>query len=64
MKTDHVNRLADPENLYMPVRLIYLDFQPLEVVSHYHDPQPQVIENYLESKHLQILMFKQSLHTQ
>ena len=45
MKTDHDNRLADPENLSMPVKLIYLDFQPPEVVSRYRDPQPQVIEN-------------------
>ena len=26
--------------------LIYSNFQPLEVVSHYRDPQPQVFENY------------------
>ena len=26
--------------------LIYLNFQPLEAVSRYRDPQPQVIENY------------------
>ena len=25
---------------------IYLNFQPLEVVSRYRDPQPQVVENY------------------
>ena len=37
-----------------PAKLIYLNFQPLEVVSLYHDPQihnltdpqPQVVENY------------------
>ena len=29
-----------------PAELIYLNFQPLEVVSRYHDPQPQVVENY------------------
>ena len=29
-----------------PAKLIYLDFQPLEVVSCYRDPQPQVVENY------------------
>ena len=29
-----------------PVKLIYLNFQPLEVVSRYRDPQPQVVENY------------------
>ena len=28
-------------------KLIYLNFQPLDVVSHYRDPQPQVVENYL-----------------
>ena len=27
-------------------KLIYLIFQPLEVVSRYRDPQPQVNENY------------------
>ena len=26
--------------------LIYLNFQPLEVVSRYRDPQPQVVDNY------------------
>ena len=29
-----------------PAGLIYLNFQPLEVVSHHRDPQPQVAENY------------------
>ena len=29
-----------------PFKLIYLYFQPLEVVSRYRDPQPQVVENY------------------
>ena len=29
-----------------PAKYIYLNFQPLEVVSRYRDPQPQVIENY------------------
>ena len=33
-------------NLY-PAQLIYLNFQPLEVVSRYRDPQLQVTENYL-----------------
>ena len=28
-----------------PAKLIYLNFQPLEVVSYYSDPQPQVVEN-------------------
>ena len=27
-------------------KLINLNFQPLEVVSRYSDPQPQVVENY------------------
>ena len=29
-----------------PANLIYLNFQPLKVVSRYRDPQPQVVENY------------------
>ena len=29
-----------------PANLIYFNFQPLEVVSRYRDPQPQVVENY------------------
>ena len=29
-----------------PAKLVYLNFQPLEVVSRYRDPQPQVVENY------------------
>ena len=29
-----------------PAKLIYLNFQPLEVVSRYRDPQLQVAENY------------------
>ena len=29
-----------------PANLIYLNFQPLDVVSRYRDPQPQVDENY------------------
>ena len=48
-------------------KLIYLNFQPLEVVSRYRDSQPQVVENYsyaFENKHLQILMFKQSFYSQ
>ena len=28
-----------------PAELIYVNFQPLEVVSHYRDPQLQVAEN-------------------
>ena len=29
-----------------PAKVIYLNFQPLEVVSRYRDPQLQVAENY------------------
>ena len=29
-----------------PAKLIYLNFQPLEVVTRYRDPQTQVVENY------------------
>ena len=29
-----------------PPKLNNLNFQPLEVVSRYRDPQPQVVENY------------------
>ena len=32
-------------NLYLD-RLIYLNFQLLEIVSRYRDPQPEVVENY------------------
>ena len=28
------------------LKLIYLNCQPLQVVSRYRDPQPQVVENY------------------
>ena len=39
-----------------PAGLIHLNFQPLEIVSRYRDPQPQVAENYsylfiFETKH-------------
>ena len=33
-------------NYPYPADLIYLNFQALEVVSGYRDPQPQVLENY------------------
>ena len=29
-----------------PAKIIYLKFKPLEVVSRYSDPQPQVVEKY------------------
>ena len=28
------------------VKLFYLTFQPIEVVSRYRDPQPPMVENY------------------
>ena len=35
------------EHVVVPlILLLYLNFQPLEVVSRYRDPQPQVVENY------------------
>ena len=45
-----------------------LNFNPLEVVSRYRDPQLQVGENYSHCffsicKHLQILMFKHSFYS-
>ena len=42
---------------------IYLNSQPL-VVSSYRDPQPQVVENYFATKHLQSMMFMKSFHSQ
>ena len=41
-----------------PAKEIYLNFQPLEVVSRYCDPQPQVVENYSYLSNLKMLMFK------
>ena len=29
-----------------PAKLLYINFQLLEVVSRYRDPQPQMVENY------------------
>ena len=29
-----------------PANFIYLNFHPIEVVTRYRDPQPQVVENY------------------
>ena len=31
---------------YYPAKLLYLNFQPLEIVYRYRDPQLQVTENY------------------
>ena len=44
-----------------PAKLVYLNFQPFEVVPRYRDPQPQVVENYsylfnLKIKYLHILI--------
>ena len=52
-----------------PAMIIYLNFQPLEVVSRYRDLQPQVVENYanlinLTQKYLQILIFKHQFQSQ
>ena len=32
--------------LSVTAKFIYLNFQPVEIVSRYSDPQPQVRENY------------------
>ena len=34
-------------NMYhpYPAEIIYLNFKPLQIVSRYRDPQPQVVEN-------------------
>ena len=47
-----------------PAKLIYFNFQPLEVVPRYRDSQPQVVENYpfLFNILILLLMFKQSFH--
>ena len=46
-----------------PAKLIYLNFHPLEVVSRYRDPQPQVVENYSYLLNLQILIFKHPFYS-
>ena len=50
----------------LPSYLSFLNFQPLEVVSRYRDPQLQVGEMtcmcLIWDKHLQILLFKHSFH--
>ena len=54
----------------LTLELIYLNFQPLEVVSRYRDPQLQVAENYpylfnnFEHKCFQILMLRHTFHSQ
>ena len=40
------NNIEDPYNSPCPAKLIYIIFQPLEVVSRYRDPQPQIVGNY------------------
>ena len=35
-----------PQGNPYPAKVIYLNFQPLDVVSRYRDPQLQVVENY------------------
>ena len=42
--TKYVSRLISMFSPY-PAELIYVNFQPLEVVSRYRDPQLQVAEN-------------------
>ena len=37
--------LCTPQLNPYPAKLIHLNFQSLKVVSRYHDPQPQVVEN-------------------
>ena len=47
-----------------PAEIIYLNFQPLEVVSRYRDPQPQVVENYSYLLNLRANIYKSScLHS-
>ena len=41
-----------------PAKLIYLNFQPLEVVSRYRDPRPQVVENYSYLLNLRTNIYK------
>ena len=41
-----------------PAKLIYLNFQPLEVVSRYRDPQPQVVKNYSYLFNLRLSIYK------
>ena len=45
VKSVSVDHLILTFNPY-PAELIYLNFQPLEIVSRCRDPQPQVVENY------------------
>ena len=53
-----------------PAKVIYLNFQPHEVVSRYRDTQLQVAENYSYLFNLStnictnILMFRHTLHSQ
>ena len=47
-----------------PAELIYFNFQPLEVVSRYRDPQPQVAENYLYLLNLSTLFENPNVQTE
>ena len=38
--------VGKPLSTHILLTKIDLNFQPLEVVSRYRDPQPQVVENY------------------
>ena len=44
--TDNPSQTISVACYLHPAKLIYLNAQPLEVVSRYRDPQPQVVENY------------------
>ena len=47
-----------------PAKLIYLNFQPLEVVSRYRDQQPHVVENYIYLLNLRTNIYKSAcLHS-
>ena len=46
------------ENHFYPAKLIYLNFQPLEVVFRYRYPQLQVAENYLHLLNLSTYICK------
>ena len=41
-----------------PAELNYLNFQPLEIVSRYRDPQTQVVENYSYLFNLRLNLYK------
>ena len=43
---------------HYPAKFIYLNFQPLEFVFRYRDPQLQVVENYLYLFNLRTNIYK------